>query len=144
MFTHYAANKIINDLIGKSKITNGISSSGASYIGLSTTEPNKDGTNFTEPSGGNYKRVLIGMTGASVTQLMSSAVDSESKNPEEIHFNEVLEPWGTLTHFGIFDAATGGNLLLYNPLVTPMTPSVNSIPMIRANDLKITLDVESE
>lgn len=139
MITNYAANKIINDLIGRNKIANGISGTGAAYIGLSSTEPAKDGTNFTEPTGGGYKRILIGMSGNTITYLMSAAANSSSTNPDEIHFNEVLESWGTLTHFGIFDAVTSGNLLIYNPLETAITPSLNSIPMIRAEDLTITL-----
>lgn len=139
MITNYAANKIINDITGRNKIISGISSTGAAYIGLSSTEPAKDGTNFTEPTGGGYKRILIGISGNIPTCLMSSAANSSSTNPDEIHFNEVLGSWGTLTHFGIFDAATGGNLLIYNPLETPITPSLNSIPMIRAEDITITL-----
>ena len=44
-----------------------------------------------------------------------------------------------ITHFGIFDAATGGNLLFYGPLKASVTVGKNVVPVILKDNLELTL-----
>ncbi|HVY71463.1 MAG TPA: hypothetical protein VHH73_16140, partial [Verrucomicrobiae bacterium] len=60
---------------------------------------------------------------------------SPSGNPQQIaNTSAVTFPaatpsgWGTLTHFGIFDASTGGNLLAWNPLTASKTIAAGDNP----------------
>lgn len=136
MITHYFANKILPLLIGKASTLNSATSI---YVGLSTTEPDADGTNVTEPSGNGYARVLLGHSSQSMTQKMGEISAGEVSNDEIIYFPEATGSWGTITHFCIFDAASGGNLLAYGGLSTPIQPVANTIPIIRIGELTISI-----
>ena len=79
MMTYKLANRVLEGLCGlSSMIASGI------YIGLSTTPPARDGTGFTEPSGGvGYKRVLLGMSGQSTSQRMNTATRKPYISPRQ-------------------------------------------------------------
>ena len=115
MITNTVANNVLNIICGRG----GSLSYPSAYLALSSTAPNADGTGFTEPaSDTGYARVLIGMSGQSATYVMSAATNGATHNTQEIHFNAVNagKNWGTLTHAGIFSAATGGSLLIAGKL----------------------------
>lgn len=118
------------------------------YIGLSTTAPNPDGTNFTEPtipSGAvdddgspitvnEYQRV-------SVAGVMAPASNAIIKNSAIIFFNEAEHyGWGTITHFGIFTSPSGGTPIFYGELSASVTIPKNYIPIFRAGKLQVGLD----
>lgn len=120
MITNYLANKFLNILTSR---IYGIYS-GASYVGLSTTKPTKEGTNVTEVSGNDYARTLIGKSqssGVVDTSLvkMSNAVDGITSNSTIIYFPESTYAWGACKYLCIFDASVGGNLLAYSPILNP-------------------------
>lgn len=48
--------------------------------------------------------------------------------------------WGEITHIGILDNITGGNLLYYGALSVPQIVQANNQLYIDTNQLKITLD----
>lgn len=82
---------------------------GTQYIALSTTTPNADGTNFTEPTGGYARQSVTASTfWSSVSGVVSSLAD--------VDFLAAGASWGTITHMGVFDALSGGNLLWFLPL----------------------------
>ena len=118
------------------------------YIGLSTTAPNPDGSNFTEPqipSGAvdddrnpitvnEYQRV-------SLQNAMGAASNAIIKNSAIIFFNEAEHyGWGTITHFGIFTAKTGGTPIFYGELSSSVQIPQNYIPIFRAGKLQVGLD----
>lgn len=76
------------------------------YIGFSTTTPLEDGTNFTEPSGNNYSRIA---TVAADWDAATGGAPSTKKNGSAITSPTASGSWSTLTHMGIFDAASGGS-----------------------------------
>ena len=77
------------------------------WVGLSSTIPNENGTNITEPSGGGYARVTTAAKWGSVT---SGSVS----NNADITFPESTGTWGSeITHFILFDASTAGNALRF-------------------------------
>ena len=96
------------------------------WIGLSTTAPNINGTNVTEPAASaGYGRVKLDML-----EEPSSGVVTNGSNVE---FNESTASWGIVTHFVIFDAQNGGNLLQYGPLSTPRSVEAMSLLAVRTS-----------
>lgn len=82
------------------------------HVGLSTTAPNSDGTNVTEPVGASYARVAV----TSATGSWDAASNGGTANTNDITFPQATGSWGTVTHWVIYDASTGGNLLFFATL----------------------------
>lgn len=102
------------------------------YVGLSSTTPATDGTGVSEPSlGGGYSRVKV--------EVFGEPEDGIISNTDAIAFAESTSDWGTMTHFVVYDASTGGNLLMFDELSTHRTIEAATIVTIKAGDLKITL-----
>ena len=136
-FTNSGSASILNGLIGK----------GASvplsncYLGLSSTVPTGDGTNFTEPpSASGYARAIIGLQNQVATQVMDLPSGGVTQNKDIIFFPEASASWGTLTHFGLFSAPTGGTLVLYGALSEPITVAANYVPLFRVGNFSLTLN----
>ena len=81
------------------------------YLALYTSNPGAGDTG-TEVSGGGYARQVVTFNPASAGQVVSSA---------DVVFPVATASWGTITHVGVRDAATGGNLLYYAALSTVKT-----------------------
>lgn len=101
------------------------------YIGLSTTAPKMDGTGVTEPTSGGYSRVKL--------DSLSQPSNGVLTNSNAILFEESSENWGLVTHFVIFDAASGGNLLMYDKLSTARTVEEATVVTIKSGSLELTL-----
>lgn len=83
------------------------------YVGLMTAAPNDDGTGVVEPPSGAYARVAVTND---LTQW-PAASGGQKANANDIVFPTATSPgWGTVTHFGIFDAASSGNLIAFGAL----------------------------
>lgn len=103
------------------------------YLALSTTPPNAAGGNFTEPPGSTgYARTLLGTYNSPSTFIMSAPSGGTTTNTDIIFFPEATASWGSITHFGLFDAKTGGNLMVYGQLSAPVTVPANYVPLFRA------------
>lgn len=105
-------------------------------ISLHTADPTDAGTGA-EVSGGSYARVDRPPLDANWRGV--SATDGVTDNVADIVFPSPTANWGVITHFGIWDATTAGNLLIHGALTTPKT--VNSgdpAPKFVANALVIT------
>ena len=89
------------------------------YIALSSTTPTEAGGNFTEPSGGSYARVSTVAADWSAASGTAPAVKTTTAVKT---FPTATADWvagADLTHFGLFDALTVGNLLAWGALTTP-------------------------
>ena len=105
---------------------------GEMWIGLSTTVPNVNGTNVTEPSSSaGYTRVKLDM----LSQPSVGVVTNKS----DIDFNESTASWGTVTNFVIFDSQNGGNLLQYGALSTPRSVETATIMTIKSGYLNLSV-----
>ena len=80
----------------------------AVYIGLFTAAPT-DAGGGTEVTGGSYARVQIAQADAS--WAAPSGSPSVTSNSGAVTFVTATASWGTVTHFGIFDAVSGGTLI---------------------------------
>ena len=85
------------------------------------------------------KRTLLGMSSQSSTLKMFDARSGGSYNFDTIYFPEATGSWGTCTHYLLFDKQTDGNLLAYGELQEPITPVNGTVPLIRSQELQMTL-----
>ena len=88
----YMGNKVLDLITGRANNILG----GLTYIGVSTTIPNVDGTNVTEPTDSNYKRILIGQYDQNTSFKFNSASNNNTTNKESIVFNRAATNWGEL------------------------------------------------
>lgn len=97
------------------------------YYALLTAAPSDTGGG-TEVTGGSYARVTVASTlanyagtqGAGTTVASSGATGTTSNNGA-ITFPAPTANWGVVSHFGIYDASTGGNLLFWGALTASKT-----------------------
>ena len=113
-------------------------------VALFTAAPGETGGG-TEVSGGSYARVdnppLNTNWNATQggTSGNSSGTGGLTDNAVDITFPSPSANWGTITHFAIFDATSGGNMLIYGALGTSKTVNNGDpAPKFTAGDLDIT------
>lgn len=97
------------------------------YIALYTANPTDTGGG-TEVSGGAYARVTVASslanwagTQAPASTVASSGNTGTTSNNIAITFPSPSANWGTVTGFGIFDATSAGNLLVWGALTASKT-----------------------
>lgn len=105
------------------------------YVSLHTADPTDAGSGA-EVSGGSYARAAVTND---ATNWPAAASGSKS-NGAVIQFATPTGSWGTITHFGIWDALTTGNLLAHGALDTSKAPSTGVDVEFGVGDLTITLD----
>lgn len=87
----------------------------AAYVALLTTAPTADdGTGAVEAAGGGYARVAT----SAATWAAASAPPPLVANTAAIAFPTATANWGTVVAAALYDAAAGGNLLLWDWLGT--------------------------
>lgn len=77
----------------------------------------------TEVTGAGYTRIQHGPANGSWSMVAEVA-----SNTGAITFGAPAADWGTLTHFALFDAVTGGNLLVYSELTESLVVLNGSEP----------------
>lgn len=102
--SNYARGKIHDHIYGRTSWT----MPATIYVALYTTDPTNADTG-TEVTGGSYARKLLSM---------GPATAGVGENSALVNFGTATANWGTVTHIGIRDASSGGNLLAYGPLTT--------------------------
>lgn len=113
----------------------------ATYVALFTSAPG-DGDAGTEVSGGSYARVQVNQDGATQPYWNAPIDDAGPQvidNAGEIVFPQATADWGTVTAVGIYDAATGGNLLYHGSLATSKSVTTNDTFKFAAGDLDLKL-----
>lgn len=91
------------------------------YFALFTAAPS-DAGGGTEVSGGSYARE--GVARANANFDATSGTDGQTANTSAITWTTApTADWGTVTHVGVFDAASAGNLLFHGALTTSRTVS---------------------
>ena len=130
-FSNYLENALLN------RVFNGAALSLPStlYIGLFTAAPT-DAGGGTEVSGNNYSRLAV----PADTTNFPTATSGLIQNAVTLTFAIPSGNWGTVTHIGIFDAATAGNLLVWGALNSPRVITSRADVRMNQNPLTITLD----
>lgn len=104
------------------------------YASLHTGDPGETGAN--EVTGNGYARVSIGI-GSSNWTRSGGTVD----NDNAITFTgPTPSDWGTVTHFGLWDAASVGNFIGGGALDASRVTVVDVDLSFAAGDFNVTLD----
>jgi hypothetical protein len=126
--TDYARNRILNSRYGDD--APGFVRPATVYLGLFTSAPGVGGGG-TEVTGGSYARLAITNDGTN----FPDAVSGGKSNGAAFTFATASAGWGTVTHFGFFDALVAGNLLDFAPLTTPKTVLSGDTPSFSIGQL---------
>lgn len=128
-FTDYTENLVLTWLLTSGSATRPT----AWYVGLFTAAPSDTGGG-TEVTGNGYARASTG------TISVSGTSPTTATNAAAIEFGAASGGnWGTITHAGIFDASSSGNLLAWAALTTSRTINDGDVLRIPAGDLDVTL-----
>lgn len=109
------------------------------WMGLCTDQPEEDGSDNYEVSGGDYARVQSTSSDWSMASIDGNGV-TYINNTAEITFPEATADWGIVTHFAIFSAAVAGLFLLWGVLEEPYDIVTGSIPRFDIGVVKITME----
>jgi len=128
-FSDYWENEILDHVFGK-----GSYAPPTIYVALSTADPTDDGSGMAEPSGNGYARV---QTQASD---WNAASGGSLDNANDITLPEATGNWGTISHFALFDAASGGNMLAHGALSESKSVGTGDTAKFASGDLDVSLD----
>lgn len=127
--SNYLEMKLLDHFLGTAPFTmpTGV------YVALYTTNPNEDnsGNEVTTTAYPSYSRIAATFTpadatGASNSTLLTWQYDGASDL--------------AVSHFGLLDAATGGNLLVYGQLTQAKTLSNTDKLELQSGNFNVTLD----
>lgn len=129
--TNYLENKLIDHLFRGVPYT----APAGLYAALFTGAPS-DAGGGTEASGAGYGRVNVAPSATAwaatdapgSTAAASGGTSGTTSNNGPVNFPTPSGSWGLITHVGIYDQATGGNLLFYGAVGTPRTVSDAGTP----------------
>ncbi|MCA9872475.1 MAG: hypothetical protein KC441_02440 [Anaerolineales bacterium] len=116
--SNYAENAFLGMILGSA-----YSPPSTVYLALSTADPTEDGSGLAEPGYTGYARKAITFGAAASRRVTQSAT---------VTFDQCTAGSAVVTHWALFDAASGGNMLAYGALnasknvVAGNTPSVVS------------------
>ena len=101
------------------------------YLALFTSNPDEDA------SGTEVSTVGTAYVRQSATFTVSG---NTASNSAAIEFPTATASYGTVSHVGVFDAETSGNLLAYAALSTSKAIDTGDVLRVPSGDLDITLD----
>lgn len=132
-----ASNDLENKIINKVFRGTDFTTPAKTYIALHTADPGENGTNgevstATWPS---YAR-QDAAKGGTQSAAWTAPSDGVSKNALQLLYAmyDGAAPL-TVTHFSVWDAVTGGNLLVYAPLVSARTINNGDVFVVDAQKL---------
>lgn len=105
-------------------------------IGLFTAAPT-DAGGGTEVSGNGYSRSFLSQGDSNWTAPSSG--NGTTSNVFSIPFaTPTGAGWGTVTHFGVFDSTTGGNMLFWGALSSSITINAGDTVSFAPGQLQVT------
>jgi hypothetical protein len=123
--SNYLENALVNATLRNTAYT----SPSAVYLALYTADPT-DADSGTEVSGTSYARQEI---------TFGAPSNGVTTNSAAIEFPQAGGSWGTVTHIGIRDALTTGNLLYHTALDASKTIATGDVFRIASGSLSVTL-----
>lgn len=132
--TDYAENLVLDAILGDDHSS---AFPDSVYVALFTQNPTEAGTG-TEVSdvGTGYLRVEV----ENDSTNWPDATSSIKSNGTTITFPEALDAWGIVTHWGICDAGSGGNVLIYGELAVSISPVEGNAPYFAPGTLTFGCD----
>ena len=123
--SNYLENALINGTLRATSYT----APTTVYVALYTDDPT-DADTGTEVSGGSYARTAV---------TFAAPSNGVTTNSADVTFPTCTLAWGTVTHIGLRDASTGGNLLYHTPLDASKTIDLGDVFKITTGNLSVTL-----
>ena len=102
----------------------------AVYLGLATGSIGDDASG-SELTGNNYSRKAITFASASSGSIASNSA---------VEFDPATGSWGDVSHWGIFDASSSGNLLFHGSFTSAKTIASGDILKVASGSLTISAD----
>lgn len=137
----YLENKLIDHVFRGTAYT----APGTLYVALFTTSCS-DSAGGTEVSGGSYARPSITSNGTNWANTQASGTGASSgtggttSNSSAITFATPSAGWGTVTHWGIYDASTSGNMLICAALTASKTINSGDSVSFAGGALTVQID----
>lgn len=126
-FSNYLETEILDHVFANNAYT----APSTLYLALHTASPAEDGSGAeVSTTGTAYARQTVAFTVSGNTATTSAAVE----------FATATANFGTVTHVGVWDASTAGNLIAYAALTSSKTIETGDVFRVPAGDLDITLD----
>ena len=129
-FSDYLENELLDHTLKNLAFT----SPAAVYVALATAsfaDDNSGTANEISTTGTDYARQEATFAAASGGSASTSAT---------ITYPTATANWGTITHFGIYDASTAGKLLYHGALTASKVINNGDTFEIQAGNLTVTLD----
>ena len=123
--SNYLENALVNATLRNTTYT----SPATVHLALYTSDPT-DADTGTECSGTSYARQAI---------TFGAPSNGVTTNSAAIEFPQAGGAWGTITHIGIRDASTAGNLLYHTPLDASKTIATGDVFRVAIGSLSVTL-----
>lgn len=124
-FSDYAELKILDHALGTTSWTMPTQL----YVSLHTTA-NTDAAAGTEVSGNAYARQAVDF---------SVAAAGATSNNADVTFPTATGSWGTITHLGLYDAASGGNYIGWSDLAASKAVASGDVLQFLAGEIDVTL-----
>ena len=125
-FTNFLETEILDHVFAGAAYT----APSTKYLALFTAVSNGETGSVTELSGSAYARQSVAFTTSGDTTSNNAAVE----------FPTATGSWGTVTHVGVYDASTSGNLMAYATLSSSKAIDTGDVFRVPSGDLDITLN----
>ena len=125
-FTNFLETEILDHVFAGAAYT----APGTKYLALFTAIADGEAGSVTELSGNAYARQTVAFTTSGNTTSNNAAVE----------FPTATGNWGTVTHVGVYDASTSGNLMAYATLSSSKAIATGDVFRVPSGDLDITLN----
>jgi predicted metal-binding membrane protein len=126
-FSNYLETEVLDHVFGGNAYT----APATLYLALHTASPAEDGSGTeVSTSGTAYARQTVTFTVSGNTATTDAVVE----------YSTATSSFGTVTHVGIWDASTAGNLLAYAALTSSKAIDTGDVFRVPTGDLDITLD----
>lgn len=132
-FSNYLENAVMNNILGQASMP----SIPNVYFALFTAGPS-DAGGGTEVSGTDYARVNVANNTTNFPTI--SGTDGTKSNGTAITWPTAGGTWGTVTHYGVFSASSGGNLLFHGSLASAKAIGSGDTFSVAAGDFTLSLD----
>ena len=125
-FTNFLETEILDHVFAGAAYT----APSTKYLALFTAISDGEAGSVTELSGDAYARQSVAFTTSGATTSNNAAVE----------FPTATGDWGTITHVGVYDAVSSGNLMCYATLSSSKAIDTGDVFRVPSGDLDITLN----
>jgi len=124
-------NAVLNHILNNVPLSTAGINTGSIFVALFVT-PTDDTGGGVEVFGGSYNRAPV--------SGFAAPVSGTTNNSTTVTFPNASANWGTVTHFALFDASTGGNMLFHGALTAPKVVNAGDSFVFPVGNITISMD----